>query len=89
MEHEGQYWGPPADDRSAIEALERLRERGAEFMVIAQPAFWWLDHYEGLHRHLESRFRRLLKSEWSVVFDLTARDRRTRRGSRSGPASHG
>jgi hypothetical protein len=71
MEHEGQYWGPPADDRSAIEALERLRERGAEFMVITQPAFWWLDHYEGLHRHLETTGRRLQSTEWSVVFDLT------------------
>ncbi len=72
MEHEGRYWGPPADDQGAIEALERLRGQGAEFMVVAQPAFWWLDHYEGLQRHLEVKFRRLLTSEWSVVFDLTA-----------------
>jgi hypothetical protein len=70
LEREGQYWGPPPDDQTAIAALERLRGRGAEFMVIARPAFWWLEHYTGLHRHLETTGRRLLDSEWSVVFDL-------------------
>jgi hypothetical protein len=71
MENEGRYWGPPADDRTAIDALEHLRGRGAEFMVIARPAFWWLDHYAGLRRHLETTGRRLQSTEWSVVFDLT------------------
>ena len=71
LERGGQYWGPPADDQGAIEALERLRGEGAEFMVVAQPAFWWLDYYQGFQRHLEAKFRRLSTSEWSVVFDLT------------------
>jgi hypothetical protein len=69
-ERDGQYWGPPADDISAIQELERLRRSGANFMVFAWPAFWWLDHYSGLNRYLRSKFQCRLESELVVVFDL-------------------
>src|SRR5262245_7856658 len=46
-ERDGQYWGPPADDASAIAEFERLRRVGANYVVIAWPAFWWLEHYAG------------------------------------------
>src|SRR5205823_6557192 len=42
MERNGQYWGPPGDDATAIAELERLRQCGARFIVFAWPAFWWL-----------------------------------------------
>src|SRR6266850_147359 len=32
LERNGQYWGPPEDDKSAIVALELLRVRGAKFI---------------------------------------------------------
>lgn len=71
LERDGQYWGPPPDDDAAIVELERLRGRsGASFAVFAWPAFWWLDHYSGLHRHLRSKFRRVLESDRLVAFDL-------------------
>ena len=69
-EREGQYWGPPADDESAIDELERLRAAGAGFIVFAWPAFWWLDHYAGFHRHLRSNFVCLLENDRAVVFKL-------------------
>ena len=43
LEKDGQYWGPPPDDETAIREFERLRHSGASFMVFAWPAFWWLD----------------------------------------------
>jgi O-methyltransferase len=69
-EHEGGYGGPPPDDRTAIRELERARRSGASFLVFAWPAFWWLDHYSGLHRRLRAEFRCVLENDRLVVFDL-------------------
>jgi polysaccharide pyruvyl transferase WcaK-like protein len=70
LEKDGQYWGQPADDGTAIRELERLRQAGAGFMVFAAPAFWWLEYYAGLHAHLRSKFRCVLENDRLVVFDL-------------------
>jgi SAM-dependent methyltransferase len=69
-ERSGQYWGPPADDETAIRELTRLRESGAKFLVFAWPAFWWLEYYTDFHRNVCSRYRCVLKNERLVVFDL-------------------
>ena len=70
LERDGRYWGPPADDASAIDELERLRGAGAMFAVFAWPAFWWLDHYRGFRRHLEARYRCALRNDRLLAFDL-------------------
>jgi SAM-dependent methyltransferase len=70
LERDGQYWGAPPDDNTAIRELERLRRSGANFLAFAWPAFWWLDHYAELHRHLRSTFRCVLENDRLVVFDL-------------------
>ena len=70
LENNGEYWGSPEDDRQAISELERMRKSGCTHIVFAWPAMWWLDYYTGLHRHLESGFRRVLKNERLIVFDL-------------------
>ena len=36
-----------------IAELERLRERGAQYMVIPATSLWWLDHYQGFRRYLD------------------------------------
>jgi hypothetical protein len=73
LESEGQYSGPPPNDETAIREVEQLRQAGARFLVIAWPAFWWLDCYSGLHQHLRSSFRCLLENERLVLFDLCGR----------------
>jgi hypothetical protein len=70
--HDGAYWGPPADDAAAIEELLRLRRAGAEFMVFTWQAFWWLDHYVGLEKLLNTHARCVLDDGNLKVFDLTA-----------------
>lgn len=70
MEKDGEYWGPPENDKTAIDELERLRTEGASFAVFCSPAFWWLDHYSGLRQHLESDSRRIFANERLVVYDL-------------------
>lgn len=45
--------GYPPDSAAAIDHLEDLRCRGAGWLVVPRPAFWWLDHYPDFRRHLE------------------------------------
>jgi len=70
LERDGQYWGLPSDDATAISELERLRQSGATFIVFGYPALWWLEYYDELARHLYSKFRCVLQNERIVVFDL-------------------
>jgi hypothetical protein len=43
---DGKYIGNNvADSADAISQIERLRRRGAEFLLIPEAAAWWLDHY--------------------------------------------
>ena len=72
LERDGQYWGPPEDDSTATQELERLRRTGAKFIVFAWPAFWWLDFYSDFEQYLQSRFSCVLKNDRVVVFDLRA-----------------
>jgi hypothetical protein len=72
LERDGQYWGSPPDDRTAIRELERMRQIGATFAVFPWWAHWWLQHYVGLHQHLRSSFRCALEDDRIVAFDLRA-----------------
>jgi hypothetical protein len=73
IEQAGQYWGPPADDESAIQEFERLRNGGAAFIAFAAPAFWWLGHYAKFNQYLNSQFRRIPSSDALIVFDVSDR----------------
>lgn len=70
LERDGEYWGAPPDDGTAIRELERLRGGGAGFLAFGWPAFWWLDHYAELRRYLDTRFPCTLRNERLVVYDL-------------------
>ena len=70
LERDGQYWGCPEDDETAIREIQRLRGAGARFVVFAWPAFWWLDYYSGLSRYLSSKFPCLLRNQRLAIFDL-------------------
>ena len=60
----------PADSREAIAQLEELREKGGDYLVLPSTGFWWLDYYDGLRDHLESRYARVFSDEACVVFAL-------------------
>lgn len=73
LERNGQYWGPPPDDQTAIREFEQLRQLGVTFIVFLWPAFWWLDYYESFHRHLVSNFPCVLQSDRLIAFNLNPR----------------
>ncbi len=70
LERDGQFWGRPPENQTAINELRRLRQSGASFMVFAWTAFWWLDYYSGLNHHLRSKYKCVLENDRIVVFDL-------------------
>jgi polysaccharide pyruvyl transferase WcaK-like protein/SAM-dependent methyltransferase len=70
LEKDGQYWGPPADDETAIRECERLRRAGANFIIFAPPTFWWLKHYVGLDHHLRSHYACVREAAQLIAFDL-------------------
>jgi hypothetical protein len=63
----GQY---PADSDKAVSHLESLRSRGGRFLIVPGTASWWLDHYDGLRRHLEASADCLWKNDDCLIFRL-------------------
>ena len=62
--------------------LERLRKRvGARLLIVAWPAFWWLDHYVEFHRHVVDSFACVTRNEQFIVFELTEAPNATGRGA--------
>jgi hypothetical protein len=58
QDEQGKYVGyHPADSDHAIMLVEEMRDKGVEYFLLPNTAFWWLDYYEGLRRYLEGRYR--------------------------------
>lgn len=72
LENDGQYWGPPGDDETAIRECERLRQSGAKFIAFVWTTFWWLEHYAGFARHLRSQYRCVAENERVIIFQFTS-----------------
>lgn len=72
LQRHGQYWGPPADDETAVREMEELRGAGAGYVVVGWPAFWWLDSYPTLHDYLRSHFHCVAENDRIVAFEKTA-----------------
>jgi hypothetical protein len=70
LEREGAYWGSPDGDDTALRELERMHGSGAEYIVFGWPAFWWLDTYPGLARHLRDRHACVAATDRVVAFEL-------------------
>jgi hypothetical protein len=81
MEQNGQYYGLPADDATAIQELERLRAEGAKFIVFWWADFWCLDYYTGFNSHLRASYPCILEDESLVIFDLRTEISRTEQDS--------
>jgi glycosyltransferase involved in cell wall biosynthesis len=69
---DGRYAGYyPADSEAAIAHLEELRAEGATHLVLPQPSFWWLEHYEAFQTHLDAAYREIRRDEHAIVYELT------------------
>jgi glycosyltransferase involved in cell wall biosynthesis len=73
-ERGGEYWGAPADDDLAIKELEKDSGMGAAFLVVAWPAFWWLNHYRTFAAHLEETYGCLHRDRNLVIYSLAVQE---------------
>ena len=71
----GRYAGyHPQDSDAAISALEAMRARGGEYLLLPSTSFWWLDYYEELRKHLEENYPAVASTDDCIVFELLATD---------------
>lgn len=80
----------PTDSADAIARLEKLQQRGVDILAVPNTAFWWLNHYDGLHAYLQARGRLLWQDDYCIVYALSRPTRAARTGSRqkNGAAGH-
>ncbi len=64
----------PGTDAEAVSHLRALRRRGADYLLLPEPAFWWLDHYDGLRVHLDREGEEIMRTEDLRLFRLNGRD---------------
>jgi len=61
----------PANSAAAIAQLETLRNRGAEFLLLAKTSFWWLDHYKEFEQYLDTHCRRIWRDDHCIIYKLS------------------
>jgi glycosyltransferase involved in cell wall biosynthesis len=71
LEHDGYYWGTPANDDHAIVELGRLRaESNASHFVVGWPAFWWTEEYAGFADYMNRNFNCVIRTNELLAYDL-------------------
>jgi glycosyltransferase involved in cell wall biosynthesis len=70
LERDGQYYGLPPDDATAIHELGRARKAGVEYLVFVWPSYWWFDYYRGFYQYLMTSFKRVVQDDELVVVRL-------------------
>lgn len=70
LEKDGMYWGKPANDETAINELERLRNSGAKFIVFVKTTLWWLEYYAIFHEYLRSHYCCIVEKDQVVIYKL-------------------
>jgi hypothetical protein len=72
QEEGGGYAGHyPGDSNEAIEHLEWLRSRGADYLLFPATSLWWLEHYAEFRKHLETNYRTVANYEGTCrLFEL-------------------
>jgi hypothetical protein len=69
---DGRYAGyHPSDSEAAIAMIEEMRERGAQYLLLPQTGFWWLDYYDEFRKYLENRYQVVEAGEQCWIVQLT------------------
>jgi hypothetical protein len=69
-ERDAEKYSHPEDDAQAIADLERQIEHGARLLIIAEPAFWYLEEYPRFMKHVRTNFKCIRENDRLVAFDL-------------------
>jgi hypothetical protein len=67
-QYDGQYAGHyPEDSKAAIRELEKVRAKGAQFLLIPSTATWWLDHYKEFAEYLTDRYSLIAREDQTCI----------------------
>jgi len=82
---DGTYAGHhPSDGPTAVRHLRALRAKGARYLLLPAPYFWWLEHYADLREYLEKAGRVVTyRPDTCMVYDLRGRRRINRPTTKS------
>lgn len=68
---QGTYAGyHPADSEAAIAQVQAMHERGADYLLIPQPSFWWLNYYGEFANNLEQYGDKLWSDAHCIVYRI-------------------
>jgi FkbM family methyltransferase len=70
LEKDGQDWGAPPDDETALKELQRMRQGGAKHFGLAWPAYWWFEHYKQFTAYLREKCKTLHEDSRMTLFEL-------------------
>jgi hypothetical protein len=81
----GVYGGyHPPNGEVAVAHLEALRAKGADYLLIPQTALWWLEYYDELRQHLETRCRLVVRDHDACLIYSLRTSRAAAAGARDG-----
>jgi hypothetical protein len=64
----------PTDSAEAIRDLEKMRFKGAQYLLVPEPSYWWFESYPELSNYLRDRYRLVIQREETCkVFSLRER----------------
>ena len=67
IERDGAYWGPPGTEEEAMAEMQRAARSGVEWIVIAWPMFWLMDHFSGFAENVSRHFETVERNEAVVI----------------------
>jgi len=65
------FWGNPEDSATASAELERLGEKGFDWLVVLEVADWWHEHYGAFFAGVERRGAAVHRRRRFVAYDLS------------------
>jgi hypothetical protein len=68
---DGSYLGYNPEPEQTVPLLEAARGRGAQYLVLPETAFWWLEDYPEFRRHLNAHCRRVHADPNCIIYRLT------------------
>jgi hypothetical protein len=73
VERNGDYWGAPEDDATAIEEVRRHAADGVRHVVVWWTCSWWREQYPEFFRVVERTTRKIADTDAAVIYEITTR----------------
>jgi 4-amino-4-deoxy-L-arabinose transferase-like glycosyltransferase len=72
LEEDGVFYGNPLDDAQLIADYDKLRSRGASYLVFTFGTRWWLQYYRAFAQHVHNTAEPIADRPEFVIYRITA-----------------